>query len=131
MRERLIELLDNYGDDISLCDVCKRPSEDCEGCKNEQLAEFLLANGVIVLPCKVGDVVYALWETPTETKYVVYCAEVKEIHFCKKNNRLSTIYKLESIEYRGRIREYFDCDFDKLVFLFREEAEKALEGGKE
>ena len=47
-KDRLIELLDDFGDDISLCDVCHRPSEDCEACKNEQLAEFLIANGVTV-----------------------------------------------------------------------------------
>lgn len=47
-RNMLKELLDDFGDDISLCDVCHRPSEDCEACKNEQLADYLIANGVTV-----------------------------------------------------------------------------------
>jgi hypothetical protein len=56
-RERLIKLIDDFGDDVALCDVCNRPPEDCEGCTNEQLADYLLENGVVVLPCKVGDTV--------------------------------------------------------------------------
>lgn len=49
-RDRLIEVIDNFGDNISLCDVCKAPIENCDGCKNEQLADYLLANGVFLLP---------------------------------------------------------------------------------
>ena len=50
MRDRLIEILDDFGDDVSLCDVCDRPTNDCEGCKNEQLADYLLEKGIIVAP---------------------------------------------------------------------------------
>ena len=32
---RLIKLIDDFGDDVALCDVCNRPREDCEGCTNE------------------------------------------------------------------------------------------------
>lgn len=53
-RERLIKLIDDFGDDVALCDVCNRPREDCEGCTNEQLAEYLLENGVVVLPRKLN-----------------------------------------------------------------------------
>jgi hypothetical protein len=78
--------------------------------------------------------VYALWETPTlytETKYVLYSAEVKEVSQCKRNNRLVLIYKLEPTSFRGRIREFFDYDFGKTIFLTKEEAEQALKGGAE
>lgn len=44
-RERLIELLDQN---------CGYSEEQ----KAETLADYLLANGVIVPPCKVGDKVY-------------------------------------------------------------------------
>lgn len=44
MRERLIELLDGKSIDTQV-DV-------------EYVADYLLANGVVVLPCKVGDTVY-------------------------------------------------------------------------
>ncbi len=92
----------------------------------EYLADYLLANGVIVPPCKVGDVVYALWEVPTETKYVVYCAEVKKISQCNKYCRLTTVFELEPIAFRGRKREYQVDDFGKTVFLTKEEAEEKL-----
>lgn len=80
----------------------------------------------VVFPCKVGDWVYALWSVPTNYKYVIYCAEVKEIRIAKRNCRLTTTYFLEPIEYRGRRKEYKDDDFGNLVFLTREEAEQAL-----
>ena len=54
-RERLIDLLNRH------CalrqennDCTNETTEDCSTC----LADFLLANGVIVPPCKVGDTVY-------------------------------------------------------------------------
>ena len=86
---------------------------------------------LVVLPCKVGDWVYALWDVPTAAKYVIYCAEVKEIRIANRNCRLTTTYLLEPIEYRGRRKEYRDDDIGKTVFLTREEAERALEGQKD
>lgn len=80
-----------------------------------------------VLPCKIGDWIYALWDVPTEYKYVIYCAEVKEIRHSVRNCRATTTYRLEPIEYRGRIKEYRDDDFGKTVFLSSEEAEAALQ----
>ena len=84
---------------------------------------------LVVLPCKVGDWVYALWDVPTAAKYVIYCAEVKEIRISNRNCRPTTTYLLEPIEYRGRRKEYRDDDFGKTVFLTREEAERAIAGG--
>ena len=85
---------------------------------------------LVVLPCKVGDWVYALWSVPTAYKYVIYCAEVKEICHSVRNCRMTTTYLLEPIEYRGRRKEYRDDDFGKTVFLTREDAERALEETK-
>ena len=130
-RKRLVKILKEN---------CHCINEDCEKCSSNGIcfthreADHLLDNGIVVPPCKVGDMVYALWETPTlytETKYVLYSAEVKEVSQCKRNNRLVLIYKLEPTSFRGRIREFFDYDFGKTVFLTREQAEKALEGNGE
>ena len=33
---------------------------------------------IIIPPCKVEDLVYALWSVPTESKYIVYCAELEK-----------------------------------------------------
>lgn len=82
---------------------------------------------LVVLPCKVGDWVYCLWDVPTDYKYVIYCAEVKEIRTSMRNCRLTTTYFMEPIAYRGHRKEYRDDDIGKTVFLTREEAEAALE----
>lgn len=53
-RKKLIALLD---------DGCYKACSDASGKKvNEVLADYLLANGVTVLPCKVGDMVYSIWQ---------------------------------------------------------------------
>ena len=52
MREKLIELLNDH-----VCLECKDEcAEECSSC----LADHLLANGVIVLPCKAGQKVYTI-----------------------------------------------------------------------
>ena len=88
----------------------------------------------VEVKCKVGDWVYALWEAPVKQKYIVYCAEVKEIRIGMRNCRLTTTYRLEPIMYRGHIHEYRDEDFGKLVFPSEGEAQSALakmDGGDE
>ena len=54
-RERLIELLksDNCPSPF-ICDAnCKYVNS--ENCMAERMADFLLENGVVILPCKIGD----------------------------------------------------------------------------
>ena len=36
--------------------------ENENGASVDGLADYLLASGVTVLPCKVGDTVYSIWE---------------------------------------------------------------------
>ena len=52
MRENLIKILDTHCDYAGHVD-CK---EDCTEC----LANHLIANGVTVLPCKIGDTVWGI-----------------------------------------------------------------------
>ena len=105
VRERLIELLD-----------------ECRGIEGigmelvEKHADLLLANGVIVPPCKVGDTVYVCF---SRTR-VIECKVARII-----------IERIEEIGMSficyGGMR--FDMrHWGKTVFLTREEAEKALEG---
>ena len=59
-RERLVELIKNAKNDKNLCwydlyDLC---SED--GCCAEYFADYLMSNNVMVLPLKVGSVIYRL-----------------------------------------------------------------------
>ena len=61
-RDKLIELI-RQGKDMTPCE--KDNDYRCEGikcadCESKSIADYLLANGVIVPPCKVGD--YVLWD---------------------------------------------------------------------
>lgn len=67
MRDRLIELLLNV--DYAL-DTDGRGARDSA----EFIADYLLANGVIVPPCKLGDTV---WYISTENPHVAFQKELK------------------------------------------------------
>ena len=74
---------------------------------------------LVVLPCKVGQRVFALLDTD---KHISEC-EVKQIGM---GNKIGFI-GLEPIGARGREYGVSLNGFGKTVFLTREEAEKALE----
>ena len=74
----------------------------------DQYADYLLANGVIVPPCKVGDPVY--WVDDGKIK----CEEVFEISI-----------HIDGILIHTKIQFCLKPD---AVFLTKEEAEKALGG---
>lgn len=131
MREKLAELIaDARSEYYDYSDELHEKGMSVPESSEEYIADYLIANGVVVLPCKIGDVVYALWSVPTEAKHIIYCAEVKKISQYKKNCRLTTFFEIEPIEFRGRIKEYQIDDFGKTVFLNREDAERALKGEK-
>ena len=113
MRDRLIELI--HDSDLSLDSV--------------RLAEYLLANNIVVLPCKVGDKVY------------YNKAEINEICPAKIIGIYNNFYTPSmplwiTIEYEseliGKQEEKMTSDvFELLCFLTREEAEqaRAMKGG--
>lgn len=78
---------------------------------------------LVVLPCKVGQRVFALLDTD---KHISEC-EVKQIGM---GNEIGFI-GLEPIGARGREYGVALNGFGKTVFLTREEAEKALEAMKD
>lgn len=78
---------------------------------------------VVVLPCKVGQRVFALLDTD---KHISEC-EVKQIGM---GNKIGFI-GLEPIGARGREYGISLNGFGKTVFRTREEAEKALEAMKD
>lgn len=118
MRDRLIELLKNdYCPSPMLCDdKCKYINS--KDCYTERIADMLLANGVIVPPCKVRDKVY----------YIPF-----------GNHIIECIVAQIVIEPFAEIGMSFLCyggvcfdmrDWGKTIFLTREEAERALKGGE-
>lgn len=112
MRDRLIELIGAY-----------------DGDNDGDFADYLLANGVIVPPCKVGDAVYYFSENPlclSVQPYRIYEAEVV---------RIVTVGLGTSLVIQ--IRNEYGCteipdirSWGITVFATREEAEKALKGGE-
>ena len=109
-RERLIGLLeeiDKHPDitcpspkNVGACRICKHKINDvlCDAISRE--ADYLLEHGVIVLPCKAGDTLYA----ESAIKGHIKSFEVPDLAWV--------------VEYR----EFFG----KEIFLTREEAEIAL-----
>lgn len=108
-REKLITLLRN----ARTLDVLYATDEEWG-----VAADYLLANGVILPPCNVGDTVYYLFDV-----------EIRELKVISYSTLISSTIKhinIHTTNSRGAVLSYEQCDFGKTVFLTREEAEKAL-----
>lgn len=111
MREKLIKLM------------CKAKWDDPEtGSWTEWLADYLLQNGVVVLPCKVGDVVYCLYQPLKEETRI---AEV-EIDTFEIHKGYIVIVGYDKHDNEGFCYRYFTREIGKTVFFTKEEAEKIL-----
>lgn len=106
MREKLIEFLQQS---------FEKQYEKRELLIAEYTADDLLSNGVIVLPCKVGDTVWLINGGIVTGKTV----EKIELH---RNGDISLAYGWRNMGYELK----FMTDIGKTVFLTREEAEAAL-----
>lgn len=119
MRQRLIELINKARDEYPNIPLVN-------GCKQDFavfFADYLLENGVVVPPCKVGTRVYSIalgkvyeWDI---CSYTVDLEGISFINlaFMEGNNLYSNTYSIE--------------DIGKTVFLSREDTERALKGGAE
>lgn len=85
------------------------------------MAEHLIANGVIVLPCKVGDTVY-------ETQPIRQRVQAYEITTVKWNGHYFwfTWVLKDGDGIYGNVDGFGSHKIGKTVFLTREEAEEAL-----
>lgn len=95
----------------------------------EFVADYLLENGVIVPPCKVGDTVYSYCkEFGTVLAYFV---EQITILYDTDNKRGLWVYEANCVETGDLIDciDFYSEDIGKTVFLTRREAEKAMKGG--
>ena len=102
----------------------------------EQIADFLLENGVIVPPCKVGDTVYKIEDLPDED----FCGKCEEYLEASPGNCSDCCISIDGhipkecvriIEITAELRDIYFWLYLKLfgekVFLTREEADKALQ----
>lgn len=106
--ERLIELLDNA------------PADPAGNRNVRTLAEYLLANGVIVPPCKVGDTVYIIDDGDEGAEPYVLDVLVTVIGYDIGGFWITVSLPL-GMKMSAHIGER---SFGKTVFLTREEAEK-------
>lgn len=119
-KERLIELL------LESEPIKERDLDDGWG-DNEisDIAEYLLENGVIVLPVKIGQTVYEIQQDRTLQKWYVYGIikyDGQEWAAKAKNNKNKWNYIDKTFAFRL---------FGKTVFLTKEAAKKALKGDEE
>lgn len=115
-RERLIELMLSKS-----CRNVECPDVQCSKCENiaifegdtEKIADHLLANGVIVPPCKAGDTIWRCGRDKVhEWQIALIEVYADEIGFVDDSDNYFT-----------------EDDIGKTVFLTKEEAEQALKGG--
>ena len=128
MRDRLIKLIKQG--DKTFADKYKDKIMSHIDEVFEFVADYLLENGVIVPPCKVGEVVWI------NTKFGTLKSRVTEITQTIDNKfsvhivyDLMYCYKqhINTQGYVGYLEDKFE--FGKTVFLTKEEAEQALKEG--
>ena len=138
-RERLIELIETgtrLAYDKSLEEVRRIVKEnhhfnsatDRTVSISEIVADYLLENGVIVPPVKVGDTVYEIREngrSPISGRRFDRCITTVQMLDCAAI-RKSTLYAKEK-----RYAKNDSVRLGKTVFLTREEAEKAVKESEE
>lgn len=109
MSDRLTRLIDGFvfGSQIAVNSI------EWNSAKVKELADYLIANGVIVPPCKVGDMVYYITGIGHN---IVKPARIKEIIIGE--------YGIKDLYVAGDGHN-FENSFD-IFFLTREEAEKDL-----
>ena len=126
MRDRLLELI-FQGDE-------KCSEQDCRDCKHhgnefcgfEHIANYLIENGVVVPPCKVGETVYYIHETYWDKNYKDYIdtkelkEDVVQIVECPE---LKTNLMLEVKEFDW---DLFNNWLNGEIFLTKAEAEQKL-----
>ena len=120
MRDRLIELIRKA--EFAYLDFSKM--YPCEKSLTDFTADYLLENGVIVPPCKVG-----------QTVWLIKSLNWQQTEWGIKEGKISMIQQKADESWKFRITENHsvkDYTVDKIgktVFLTREEAEQALKGG--
>ncbi len=138
MKDKLIELIDTADEECKQFKSCK----SCSGygkssrCMNYHIADHILADGWIRLPCKVGDMVYELKANGRIVKGIV-----QSIHQNLVGNEqgrwivaswFDNYYadsKTAGFECGSHLYSPFEA-FGKTIFLTKEEAEKALKERK-
>ena len=131
-RDRLIELLEAVEKDPTITCPHFKTAITCKGCKYTinnvmcnhtlRMVDYLLANGVIVPPCKVGDKVYFPWMYDGTSGIAIL--EISCIRLFRQN--INLIFYDDVGNDMPMPSVFFFDDFGKSVFLTKEEAEEKL-----
>ena len=125
--ERLVELLLKCDKESEVLDCFNERPKKTQSA--ELIADYLMSNNVVVLPCKVGDTVYYINEYYDIylCKDTIYEAKVARM-VITKNNEISLVIHIKD---ESGLTEYPNVkNFGKTVFLSREEAENVLKERK-
>ena len=122
MRDRLIELINEAEYESLKYEMANKiyPFDDYKS-RSEFVADHLLANGVIVPPCKVGDSCYPLWHFGNKP---IVERKISRITYSARNIIIG--YYENDGQYRPPLRTRV---LGEDIFLTKEEAEKALKKG--
>lgn len=116
MKDRLFNLIEQSFERCKSTPHCSKCNYTGTGgnCFKYLMADHILGNGVIVLPCKIGDTVY---QTDGAR---IYESTIYEITLTSNK----TIFVTENIAFD-------ETAIGKGIFLTREEAEAKMKGGAE
>lgn len=126
MRERLIEIF-KQADEKAFEYIRENDHMDFIPTKDEiagVYADHLLANGIIVPPCKVGDIVWVANKSVGKA----FFNRVVCIIFGASRNKNTIVVEYRNTYGETSRREFKWTQFGKQVFFSREEAEAALKG---
>lgn len=115
-RERLIELLKRA--DQKASDKLIMDYDDA----TDDIANFLMDNGVIVLPCNYGDTVWFI-----KSAFSIMAKPIEAVVTSIRGiSRDGTVRYMSKTLYNNIERGFTSENIGKTVFLTREEAERAL-----
>lgn len=129
MRDRLMKLLcgvecdgeETFGNCPQRRDGQCGTVQKLEMCQIGAITDHLLANGVIVPPCKVADEVWFI----NLYNEIVYIGRIHDVQY----NGCSCVYRIVRDIENGGVFAFSEYEIGKCVFLTRKEAEQALKGG--
>ena len=119
MRDRLIELLKESG----LIHQCAENYNDVDYYTGK-IADYLLANGVIVPPCYIGQ---EIWHN---TKHYDGRIETRKGKVSMLQQKADKSWKIR-ITVRSSVWDFSPDEIGVRYFFSKEDAEKALKGGAE
>lgn len=113
-REKLIELLENWG------------NKENDGVRAESIADYLLENGIVVLPCKINDHVWFI-KSAFSVLSKPFEARIIDIRGISMDRNI--LYESITL-YNDLARRFTSNDIGTKVFLTKEEAEQAIQALK-